>query len=106
MGAKEFSFLCTFEGAQVRDFRYLFFTIINPIWIGDLGLEKKMIYIHIWADRRHYVSYAHAECGLTIKVQTESVLKHLMCTLSVRSNLFSTHSACGQENCKILNFIL
>jgi hypothetical protein len=43
-----------------------FFTLINPVCVGDQGLEKIVYILKIEAGSRHFAFEAHAECALKI----------------------------------------
>jgi hypothetical protein len=48
-------------------FDLLFFTLINPILVGDLETgQKKFFTLKIEADIRHFAFFVHDECALKI----------------------------------------
>jgi hypothetical protein len=45
-------------------FRPLFFTLINIIWVGDLGTGKKFFLLKSEADIRRFAVFMHSECAV------------------------------------------
>ncbi len=73
------------KGAQVWDFWPIFFTPINPIWVGDLRTGEKKIFFE---DHGRYSPfcffYAGWACAKNLPTQAEPALKNCLRRLSLR----------------------
>jgi hypothetical protein len=75
------------KGAQVWQFELAFFTVMGPIWVGDMRTEPKIdFFYHII-----YHIYHVLVCLWTFKNKNKSLL--FWGTLSLREIVFSKQSA-------------